>query len=208
MKLSWKRAAMGLIVMSTLIAGGCGIEQSEPIVQEDDVNKKVTEGSLGVDYMQLLNDQKLADAAESITDLPAPDFTVKGIDGEVVSLSDFKGKQVVLEFAQSTCGACQHSHEAVERFIANHPDVKVMQIFDFEENGAQAYANMLGADQSTLFNGDGTIAVKYNALFTPTFVFIDEKGIVRYMTVGAVDTDTLEGHYDFFNINPDLSEME
>lgn len=47
------------------------------------------------------------DPAMNVAGKPAPDFTLDSIDGEQVSLSDFKGKSVViLDFWETTCDPC------------------------------------------------------------------------------------------------------
>ena len=60
--------------------------------------------------MQTINAQEDLDAKYA-TELPkagteAPDFTLSSLDGNTISLSDFKGKYVVLDFWASWCPDC------------------------------------------------------------------------------------------------------
>ena len=62
--------------------------------------------------MQTINAQEDLDAKYA-TELPkagtvAPDFTLSSLDGNTISLSDFKGKYVVLDFWASWCPDCIH----------------------------------------------------------------------------------------------------
>lgn len=67
----------------------------------------------------------------------APDFTVKLTDGEVVKLSDFWGKVVMLQFTASWCGVCRKEMPFIEKDIwlkhKDHPDFALIGI-DLKEN--------------------------------------------------------------------------
>ncbi|SFW89475.1 TlpA family protein disulfide reductase [Chitinophaga sancti] len=62
----------------------------------------------------------------------APNFTVTDVNGKKVSLADFKGKTIVLDFWATWCGPCVESFPAMQmaanRYI-NDPDVKFLFIY-------------------------------------------------------------------------------
>ena len=61
-------------------------------------------------------------------DLPseAPSFTLLDVDGNAVSLSDFAGKTVVLNFWATWCGPCRMEAPAFAGFARAHPEVPVL----------------------------------------------------------------------------------
>ncbi len=53
---------------------------------------------------------------------PASDFTLRNIDGNEVSLSDFKGQVVVLSFWATWCGPCKEEMPHLEALYKEHKD--------------------------------------------------------------------------------------
>lgn len=64
-----------------------------------------------------------------------PDFYVKDIHGKKVTLADFKGKTIVLDFWATWCGPCVASFPAMQMVVnryKNDPDVKFLFIHTAE----------------------------------------------------------------------------
>ena len=62
----------------------------------------------------------------------APDFTVTLTDGRTVTLSDFRGRVVMLQFTASWCGVCRKEMPFIEKDIwqkhKSDPDFMLMGI--------------------------------------------------------------------------------
>jgi thiol-disulfide isomerase/thioredoxin len=117
---------------------------------------------------------------------PAPDFTGKTLDGKTVSLADFKGKTVVLEWYNPGCP-----------FVKKFYDGGKMQEFQKQviaDGGAWLIINTGGHDleNSSYYPGtvvqdpNDSIGRAYDAKVTPHCFVIDGKGTLVYK--GAIDS--------------------
>jgi peroxiredoxin len=120
----------------------------------------------------------------------APDFTLENLDGERVSLSDYRGRPVLLNFWATWCGPCRVE---MPHFQAIYEDpgwrasgleilaVNVGEPADrargFVEDNGFTFPVLLDAGQET--------ARIYNLRAFPTSFFIDENGIIKAARVGT-----------------------
>jgi len=112
---------------------------------------------------------------------PAPNFTLQSIDGKTVSLSDFKGKMVFLDFWASWCPPCRMSIPAVEDLNAkflDREDIVVIGINVGENKDAVAsFAKQNNMSYLVLLSNDDVLS-KYSITSIPRFVIIDKDGLI------------------------------
>jgi peroxiredoxin len=124
----------------------------------------------------------------------APDFTLKGMHGETVSLSGYRGKVVVLNFWTKTCGPClEEMPELSEltKILAPKKDVAVLAVSIDE--GPEAVKDTLKSilkDESppfqVLFDPENDIVHgKYGTRLFPETWVIDKSGVIRARFDGA-----------------------
>ena len=126
----------------------------------------------------------------------APAFTLKDLDGKKVSLSDFKGKIVVLDLWATWCVPCIASFPAMQKLVDKHPDV-VFLFITVDEKGDNAltrvknfisknkYRFRVLMDEPVANSADKfviTSAYKPNGI--PAKYFIDKEGILRFTSAG------------------------
>jgi peroxiredoxin len=132
-------------------------------------------------------------AAAGVGD-PAPGFTLADQAGNEVSLSDFEGKIVVLEWLNPDCPfVVRHYKEGTMKGLEDAYDdkgvvwltVNSTNYMDAEANAA--FAEKEGVDWKILVDQDGTVGHAYGAQTTPHMYIIDAKGRIVY--AGAIDDD-------------------
>ncbi len=132
----------------------------------------------------------------------APEFTVTHLDGQQkLSLSDLRGKPVVLNFWGSWCPSCRDEAHVLEAFYQNYSvqqdQVHVIGIaFQDTIEKAQAFAQRF---RKTYFlaldSPSGDITLDYGIYGAPETFFIDKAGIIQHKHVGAVTPQILEEQF-------------
>jgi thiol-disulfide isomerase/thioredoxin len=156
----------------------------------------------------------LNDATSAEEDIPenplegqmAPPFTLKDISGHKVSLSDYKGKAVIVDFWATWCAPCKVEIPWLEKFHDQYasqgleilgvseddldPDDKaklLQEKKDIANKAAQMKINY------PVLIDDASVAKPYGGIDgLPTTFFIDRSGKVVASTVGLAPRDTIE----------------
>ena len=117
----------------------------------------------------------------------APDWTLKNLNGEVVSLSDFQGKTVVLNFWATWCGPCRTEIPAFSSFAKENPDIPVLgiSIDNASRSTVKRAAKSLGITYPVLM-ADAQIQEDYKVGSIPMTVIIGPKGQVKDVHVGMM----------------------
>jgi thiol-disulfide isomerase/thioredoxin len=133
----------------------------------------------------------------NVKKIAAPDFTVTDAQGNEVSLSDFKGKPVVLNFWASWCPPCKSE---MPHFNAKYGEVKddiVFMMVDLVDGQretqakGQKYVDDNGFTFPVYFDNQQEAASKYGISSIPTSLFIDKNGDIVAGYQGAIDEKTL-----------------
>lgn len=136
------------------------------------------------------------DGVEARVGAPAPAFTLRDLDGHEVSLAQYRGKRVVLEWFNEGCPFVDKSHTAGSlKTLAAEATAKgvVWLAINSSSEGKQGHgaeANRKGAERyhlahPVLLDSDGVVGKRYGAKRTPQMFVIDEKGTLVY--AGAID---------------------
>ncbi len=114
----------------------------------------------------------------------APDFTIAGIDGKPIKLSDYKGKYVMLDFWASWCAPCRHENpNVVKQYAKFHSkgfNILGISLDEKKEDWQQA----INADKLTWNHGsdlkrfDGPTESLYRIDAIPSNFIIDPQGVI------------------------------
>jgi thiol-disulfide isomerase/thioredoxin len=116
----------------------------------------------------------------------APPFELRDVAGQAVSLSDFEGQTVVLNFWATWCGPCRLETPAFDRFARAHPDVVVLGIAaDGPAGKVRKVAEELGATYPILMGDPATLAA-YDVGLYPTTVVVGPDGTIRTAHAGLM----------------------
>lgn len=139
--------------------------------------------------------------SEMIT-VPAPNFTLKDLDGNVVSLKDLKGKIVVLDFWSTWCVPCKKSFPAMQLAVntyKNDPSVKFLFIHTWETSktpveDVKKYIAQSGFNFQVLMDlkdgaGRNAAVEDYGVGAIPAKFVIDKAGNIVFKLTGFTGTD-------------------
>lgn len=117
--------------------------------------------------------------SSSVMSAPAPDWTLQDAKGNDVSLTDYKGKVLILHFWATWCPYCKRVQPGLDKLYKEYKEqgVELLSISFAEDEGAKPQQSIddRGHDFKTLLNGD-KVAKQYQVSGTPTTFFIDKKG--------------------------------
>ena len=129
----------------------------------------------------------------------APDFSLEGLDGGTVQLSDNRGKVVMVDFWASWCPSCRleaaHLVELYEEFKPRGVEFIGVAIWDFPDD-LRTYLDEFGVNYPNALDGKGTVAIEYGVVATPEKFFIDRDGRIARKFIGPTSPEMLREQLD------------
>jgi cytochrome c biogenesis protein CcmG/thiol:disulfide interchange protein DsbE len=129
----------------------------------------------------------------------APDFSLTGFDGRKVTLSELRGKVVVINFWASWCLPCRQEAAYLEQTWRKYKDKDVVFIgVDYVDTEKEAKAYIKEFD-ITYINGPDLktrIADSYNIKGVPETYYVSKDGILKGVHIGPLETPILDQKID------------
>jgi len=126
---------------------------------------------------------------------PAPAFTLSRLDGGApLSLSQYAGRAVVLNFWASWCIPCKQENPALVRAYERYrtSDVVIIGIlYQDSTDSGRAYVRDLGVLWPTVADEDGRVSLSYGVFGIPETYFIGADGVIAGRHIGPIDEQTL-----------------
>lgn len=117
----------------------------------------------------------------------APDFRLETEHGEVIVLSDFRGKPVFMNFFAVWCGPCRFEMPEIESVYNSLGDELVVLTVDVRESveRVKGYKELLGLTMPTVMDTRREVANSYQVPGLPWTFILDEQGVIRHIKFGA-----------------------
>lgn len=122
----------------------------------------------------------------------APDFTLTNLEGKEMSLSDLRGKKVVLNFWASWCGPCRKEMPEMQKFYEAYKDknVEVVAVnlthFERKREHVDEFVKEFGLTFPIPLDIKNEQYEKYKVLTIPTTYFLDENGVIKERHLGPM----------------------
>jgi len=133
---------------------------------------------------------------------PAPDFELDNLTGEIKHLSDYQGRVVVLNFWATWCGPCTYEMPFFQEIYESYEsEIAVLAVNNQESvDRVNPFVEELGLTYEIMMDNDGGVAMQYQVLGFPTTYFIDPNGIIKFLHVGVLTEEQLDGYLNLLGV--------
>jgi peroxiredoxin len=126
----------------------------------------------------------------------APNFLLRDLSGNVRSLSQYRGKVVLLNFWATWCGPCRVEMPAMEQLYRTLPraEFEILAVSTDSQGEAvtRPFQREMGFTFPILHDSEYRVGLTYGARSIPVTFMVDRRGIVRQKIFGARDWDSPE----------------
>jgi len=120
-------------------------------------------------------------------------FSLQDISGNQVSLADFSGKPLVINFWATWCKPCENELPLLREIAQKSPNglqvigINVEEDVDIVNN----FQQKIGINFPILLDSNGNVADQYLINGYPTTFFVDASGVLRAINIGELDDSLL-----------------
>ncbi len=126
----------------------------------------------------------------------APDFTLDLLRGGQVTLSDLRGKVVLINLWATWCPPCREEMPAIEKVYQDYKDqglevLAVNTTYQDSESAAAAFVQEHGLTFTIPLDRTGAVSNRYQLRGLPSTFFVDRQGVIRSVVVGGPMSEVL-----------------
>ncbi|NIM95586.1 MAG: redoxin domain-containing protein [Anaerolineales bacterium] len=125
----------------------------------------------------------------------ATDFTLELLGGGQITLSDLRGKGVVINLWASWCPPCRAEMPAIQQVYEDYKErgLEVLAVNTTFQDSEQATASFIKEFDLTFpipLDRSGTVSRQYQLRALPSTYFVDREGIIRKVIIGGPMSET------------------
>lgn len=123
---------------------------------------------------------------------PAPDFTLKKLDGKNLKLSELTGNVVLINFWASWCGPCVKEMPLLNKIHKKYEPLGFTVLgvnVEQDSDNARAFLASNGVDFPILLDSKNQVTQQYDVIAMPTTVLVDRDGKIRFVHKGYKSGD-------------------
>ncbi|MFV8827390.1 peroxiredoxin family protein [Alkalihalobacterium sp. APHAB7] len=122
----------------------------------------------------------------------APNFELLNLEGKKVSLEDYRGRKVILNFFATWCPPCQEEMPLLVHLDEELKDKNIVMLGvnmtsqERNSNDVRPFLSQYNAEYDVVFDVDGKVMKNYHIIGIPTTFMVNEKGIIEKRINGIV----------------------
>jgi len=137
----------------------------------------------------------------------APDFTLQDLAGKSHTLSDLKGRVVMVNIWATWCGPCKREIPSLVRLYQSRREkgleILALSVDRTSPERVASFADRYQMNFPVLLNPRGDVGNKYWARSIPSTFLVDKKGVIRWKVIGTREWDDAQA---LARIDPLLAE--
>ena len=148
-------------------------------------------------YLAKKTREELASRKATQPGAVAPDFTLKDLEGNPVTLSSLRGQYLILDFWASWCKPCRASMPAVKELYAKYHDKGLEILGISDDNKAESWKKAVEEDETPWIhvidefpekNQPSRVGSLYGVHYIPTYFLLDKNGVI----IGKMEHEELK----------------
>ncbi|MBN9617103.1 MAG: alkyl hydroperoxide reductase [Acidobacteriales bacterium 59-55] len=145
------------------------------------------------------DDSAMMDPGAKLRGKTAPGFTLKDLDGKKVSLADYKGRPVLVNFWATWCAPCKVEMPWFEELRKQYAaqGFEILGLTDDADAGKDVIAKVAKKTGVTypILLTDGKVQTAYGGLdYLPMSFYVDRNGTIVEVTAGLGSKDEIEAN--------------
>jgi peroxiredoxin len=128
----------------------------------------------------------------------APNFTLRDVANMPVSLSDFRGKRVLVNFWYADCPGCATEAPDLEKFYAQAQQQQMVILgvnIEDDAHTASQFMQQFGITYPVVLDTHQQVLDLYHLTSTPSSVFVDSQGVIRGSVSGTLTATQLQAYF-------------